>query len=125
MSHVVGLSSMAELPELAQRSQEVLNADSSNGNGHDRSPEGQSATSEHPLLQQPPLEWFGPLAEELLALQPQKLGKVPPRHCTLGCNMAVCSLNCTFLRSPGGRAPISNPQATAGEHEGFCLFRSQ
>ena len=92
MSHVVGLNSAAELPDLAQRSQEVLNADSSNGDGHGRSPGGHSAALEHPLLQQPPLEWFGPLAEELLALQPQKLGKVPPGHCTLGCNMAACSL---------------------------------
>ena len=78
VSHVVGLNSATELPGSEQQSQEVLNADSSNGDGHSSSPEGQSPAAEHPLLQQPPLEWFGPLAEELLALQPQKLGKVLP-----------------------------------------------
>lgn len=92
MSHVVGLNSAAELPDSAQRSQEVLNANSSNGDGHDSSPEGQSAASEHPLLQQPPLEWFGPLAEEVLALQPQKLGKVLRRRCMSRCNSAIFPL---------------------------------
>ncbi len=79
VSHVVGLNSAAEPPSPAKHSQEVLNANSSNGSDPDSAPEGQSTAVEHSLLQQPPLEWFGPLAEELLALQPQKLGKVLPR----------------------------------------------
>ena len=97
VSHVVGLNSAADSPSSAQHTQEVLNADSTNGNDHDSTPEGHSTAGEHPLLQQPPLEWFGPLAEELLALQPQKLGKVLSRLCTLSCNMRVFPL---CLRSP-------------------------
>ena len=78
VSHVVGLASAAiESSQSSPRSQEVLNADSSNGNAQQNA-EGnaQSSQEEHPLLAQPPTEWFGPLAEGLLALQPQKLGKV-------------------------------------------------
>ena len=78
VSHVVGLGSTAELPASEQQSQEVLYGDCSNGDACSSSLESQSTAAEHPLLQQPPLEWFGPLAEELLALQPQKLGKVLP-----------------------------------------------
>lgn len=97
VSHVVGLNNAAEPPSSAQRSQEVLNASSSNGAERDSSPEGRSTAAEHPLLQQPPLEWFGPLAEELLALQPQKLGKVLPGPGTVNCILhvfPVCSWAC-------------------------------
>lgn len=76
MAHVVGLNSAAESPVSAQGSPEVMNANSSDGNDHATGPEAQSTGEEHPLFQQLPTEWFGPLADELLALQPQKLGKV-------------------------------------------------
>ena len=83
VSHVVGLASAGtESSQSSPRSQEVLNADSSNGNAQqDAEGNAQSSREEHPLLAQPPTEWFGPLAEELLALQPQKLGKVRFLRC--------------------------------------------
>jgi len=76
VAHVVGLNSATESPVSAQGSQEVMNANSSNGNEYVMGPEAQSTGEEHPVFQQLPTEWFGPLADELLALQPQKLGKV-------------------------------------------------
>ena len=79
VSHVVGLSSAAADPSASpKRSQEVNNADSCNGHPAPEAVSPQKGAEEHPLLQQPPTEWFGPLAEELLALQPQKLGQVLP-----------------------------------------------
>lgn len=80
VSHVMVLgSAAAESPTSGQRSQEVLNGDSSYGDSADRKAEGQDTAEtpgEHPLLEQPPSEWFGKLTAELVALQPQKLGKV-------------------------------------------------
>ena len=79
VSHVVGLSSAAADPSaLPKRSQEVNNADSCNGHPPPEAVSPQKGANEHPLLLQPPTEWFGPLADELLALQPQKLGQVIP-----------------------------------------------
>ena len=74
---MVGLNSAAADPSASpKRSQEVTNADSCNGRLAPESVSPQKGSQEHPLLAQPPTEWFGPLAGELLALQPQKLGQV-------------------------------------------------
>ena len=76
---MVGLSSAAADPSASpKRSQEVANADSCNGHPPPEAVSPQKGAEEHPLLLQPPTEWFGPLAEELVALQPQKLGQVLP-----------------------------------------------
>ena len=75
---MVGLSSAAaESSTSPKRSQEVNNADSCNGRPVTESVSPQKGAEEHPLLLQPPTEWFGPLATELPTLQPQKLGQVP------------------------------------------------